>query len=96
MKTPAFFWKRKQFLNSCCSVFSNFCTVATKKIRCEVYEDMSRSPHILRKKSQKMPYLDNEFLEVPRTKWDPKQFLLCWLASGQIWLIPFVDDCQST
>jgi len=45
-----------------------------------------QSRHILRKKSQKLPNLDNKFLEVHRTKRDPKKFLLCWLTSTQNWL----------
>jgi hypothetical protein len=42
--------------------------------------------------------LDNQFLEVAKTKWDPKKnilLLLCWLVSSyQIWVIPLVDDRQ--
>jgi hypothetical protein len=51
-----------------------------------------KSHHILRgrKQSQKSPYLDHEFLEVTKTKWDLKKFL----SSIQIWLIPLVDDHQ--
>ncbi len=51
----------------------------------------------LEEKSQKLPCLDNEFLEVARTKQDSIDFLLnSWLTSNQIWLIPLLDDCHST
>jgi hypothetical protein len=51
----------------------------------------------LEEKSQKLPCLDNEFLEVARTKQDSIDFLLnSWLTSNQIWLIPLLDDCRST
>jgi hypothetical protein len=36
------------------------------------------------------------FVEVARTKRDPKKNSTCWLTFSQIWLIPLVDDCQST
>jgi hypothetical protein len=45
-----------------------------------------------KKKVQKLSYLDNEFLEITRTKQYPERFLLCWLTSSKIWLIPLVDD----
>jgi len=42
--------------------------------------------------------LDNQFLEVARTKWDPKKnilLLLSWLASScQFWVISLLDDRQ--
>lgn len=42
------------------------------------------------------PYLDKEFPFIARTKQDSKQTLLYCLTYSQIWLIPHVDDCQST
>jgi hypothetical protein len=43
-------------------------------------------------KNKKIPW----FVEVARTKQDPKKNSTCWLTFSQIWLIPLVDDCQST
>jgi hypothetical protein len=54
--------------------FGNFCTIATKKIQCEVYKgvfgkNVQRLPYY-DKKNWKSPNLDNEFLKVVRTKHD--------------------------
>ncbi len=38
----------------------------------------------------------DEFIQVVRTKHDPKFFLLHWVKSSQSWLIPLVDDHCST
>jgi hypothetical protein len=43
-------------------------------------------------KNKKKPW----FMEVARTKRDPKKNSTCRLTFSQIWLIPLVDDCQST
>jgi hypothetical protein len=40
--------------------------------------------------------LDNEFMEVDRTKGDPKTKFTLLVTSSQIWLIPPVDDHQSS
>jgi hypothetical protein len=48
------------------------------------------------KKSQKLPNLDNKFLEVHTTKRDPKKILLCWLTSTQNWLFLSLMNPQST
>ncbi len=85
-----------------CSFFFgvNFHTVATKKnlgqsVQRVLFEKVCKSCHNLRGKSQKLPYLENKLLEVARTKHDPKN-ILCLLTFSQIWLIPVVDDHQST
>ncbi len=50
------------------------CDVTTKKTPCELYKGFflkkinCKSRHILREKSRKSPYLDNEFLLVARTR----------------------------
>jgi len=60
-----------------------------------------------KKKAQKLPYFEqknseiiiyfyNEFMEVTRTKQDSKKKLFSYLTSSQIWLIPLVDNHQST
>jgi hypothetical protein len=51
-----------------------------------------KSRHILKKKSHMLPYLDNGFPLIARTK---KDLLYC-LTSSQTWLIPLVDDGYST
>jgi hypothetical protein len=40
--------------------------------------------------------LENVFLELTRAKQECKKLSVCWLTSSQIWLIAFVEDCQST
>jgi hypothetical protein len=55
-----------------------------------------KSLYILREKSQKLSYLDNEFMEVDRTNGDQKNKFTWLVTSSQIWLIPPVDDHQST
>lgn len=39
--------------------------------------------------SKKSPYLKNEFLEVIKTKQDPRKFSVFWLTLNQNWLILF-------
>jgi hypothetical protein len=47
-----------------------------------------KSRHILKKKSHMLPYLDNEFPLIARTKQDSKKDLLLYcLTSTQTWLI---------
>jgi hypothetical protein len=43
----------------------------------------------MEKKSQKSPYLDNEFLNCRQNK---AGFLSDWLTCSQIWLIPLLDE----
>jgi hypothetical protein len=50
----------------------------------------------LERKTHMSPYLDSQFLLVARTSQDSKEILLSCLSSIQIWLIPVVDDRQST
>jgi hypothetical protein len=50
-----------------------------------------------KKKGHMLPYLDNEFPLIARTKQDSKKDLLLYcLTSTQTWLIPLVDDGYST
>ncbi len=50
---------------------------------------MQKSPYFQEKKSHMLPYLDNEFQLVARTRRNSKQF-------GFIWHIPLVDGRQSS
>jgi hypothetical protein len=50
----------------------------------------------LENKCKSQHNLENEFLELTRRKQGSKKLWVCWLTSSQIWLIPLVEDCQST
>jgi hypothetical protein len=56
----------------------------------------SKNHHILRGKNHKLPYWDNEFLLVAKTREDLKKNILYYLPFYQIWFLPLVDDHQST
>lgn len=85
-------------------VFSlkSFCTIRCKLCKGLFLDQLcKKSPIFKGEKSQKSPYLDNELLEVAKEiakelSRIQKKFLLCWLTSIQIWLIPPVHYCQST
>jgi len=73
--------------------------MATKKIiSCKVYKQLffrklvQKSPCFEEKSSQKSSCLDHEFLEVDRTKWDPKNSYFAGLplarfGSFLLWMI---------
>lgn len=49
-----------------------------------------------RKKLQNYHILDNEFIKVTKTKWNPRKQNICyWMSFSQIWIIPLVDDHHS-
>jgi len=62
----------------------------------EGFQTKCQSRHILRKRILKSPDLDNRFLEVAKPWHDSRKFLISSLICSQIWLIPLVDDRQST
>jgi hypothetical protein len=78
---------------------ASFLTMATqKKIPCKLYKQLffrklvQKPPCFEEKNSQNSSYLDHEFLEVDRTKWDPKNSYfaglpLARLGSFLLWMI---------
>ncbi len=87
----------RSIIGSVLSFWTNFRTVANQnETSVKLYKGLL-SEFFGGKKS---PYLDNEFLLLARTKQDsPKKQhknVLHSLTSSQIWLIAFVEDCQST
>jgi hypothetical protein len=77
---------------------ASFLTMATKKnlrqsVQAIVFRNLCKNHHVSRKKnSQKSSYLDHEFLEVDRTKRDPKNSYFAGLplarfGSFLLWMI---------
>lgn len=79
---------------------SNFWHHGSKRNPMQIVQNVfgkdCKNHHILKKNSHMSPYLDNEFLLVVRIVQEFLKFLFYYLTFSQMWIIPLVDDNQST